>query len=437
MEYTRENDISESQAIALVTSLMFNSSNELYKLGYPPQLGEKAVPRALPLLGYRAPVLEKSSYDINLWDNFMKLNPETRFVFVQWLDYMGQMRSRIYPAIEFDKMVNAGTRISIAQANTGTLQNDVVTSAVNTTGQIYVEPDLGSLRPAWKSPIPAATVMSCWCDVNGAPIKDCARCHLKTYLQTLRSEHSTNLLVGFEIECVFLKRNSEKGADPYLPLTTTHAWGTMSPEQWTKLLPIVLEISEALAAIGINLQALHSESHPAYEFILPPLPPIQATDTLYQTRQVIANIAESHGLRATLHPHPFPSSGSGAHTHISLNSSELDPNLLDKKESQFWAGVLAHLEAICAFALPEKESYDRIGEDHWSGGVWVAWGTQNREVPLRKAGESRWEIRCLDGFANMYLVLGAIVASGLLGMTEEMEMKLKDCPREFFLCLRS
>ncbi|QDS77963.1 hypothetical protein FKW77_001714 [Venturia effusa] len=428
VEYTRENDMSESRAIDLATALMFNSSNDLYNLGYPPRRGEKAAPRALPLVGQRAPRSREATYIIRLWEHFMKLHPETRFVFVQWLDYMGQMRSRIYPAIEFNNMVNAGTRISIAQGNTGTLQNDTVNVAVNTTGQIYVEPDLGSLRPAWKAPMPAATVMSRWCDVNGGSIKECARCYLQSCLQELHLDHSTHILVGFEIECVFLKRNPENIADPYLPLTTTHAWGTMSAEQWTNLLPIVLEISEALAAIGINLQAMHSESHPAYEFILPPLPPIEAVDTLYQTRQVIATIAESHGLRVTLHPHPTPSSGSGAHTHISLNSTELDTVVLDKKELQFWAGVLAHLQAICAFALPEKESYDRIAEDRWSGGVWVAWGTQNREVPLRKAGDRRWEVRCLDGFANMYLVLGAIVAAGLLGLKKEMEMVVKDCP---------
>lgn len=433
MEYVREKDLSENQAIAFATGLMFNSANELYKLKYPPQEGERtAISNSLPLLSFRGPISAESKYDIRLWNSFMKLNPDIRFVFVQWLDYMGQIRSRIYPAIEFNRMVNARTRISIAQGNTGTLQNDTVTSAVNTTGQIYVEPDLESLRPAWKAPFPAATIMSCWCDVNGQPIKECARCHLRTYLDEIQSQHSTNLLVGFEIECVFLKRNPETPSDPYLPLTNNHAWGTLSPEQWARLLPIVLEISEALAAIGIHLHGMHSESHPAYEFILPPLPPIQAIDTLYQTRQVIANVAESHGLRVTLHPHPIPVSGSGAHAHISLNSTSLTSDLLDTKELQFWAGVLAHLEAICAFALPEKESYTRIVEDHWSGGVWVAWGTQNREVPLRKSAERRWEVRCLDGFANMYLVFGAIVAAGLLGLREEMEMELKDCPREFY-----
>jgi glutamine synthetase len=60
--------------------------------------------------------------------------------------------------------------------------------------------------------------------------------------------------------------------------------------------------------------------------------------------------------------------------------------------------------------------------------VWIAWGTQNREVPLRKSAENRWEVRAIDGFANMYLVLGAIMVVGLRGMDEETEEVMKDCP---------
>ena len=84
-----------------------------------------------------------------------------------------------------------------------------------------------------------------------------------------------------------------------------------------------MEIADALQSIGIQIQAMHPESAPGqYEFILPPLPPVEAVDTLYQARQCIAMVAEQHGLRATLHPVPFPDAGgSGAHAHISLNPS--------------------------------------------------------------------------------------------------------------------
>jgi glutamine synthetase len=359
----------------------------------------------------------------------MQLHPETRYVFVQWLDYMGTIRLRILPVAEFTKLIDSNQRISIAQGNTGTLQDDTVTSAVNTTGQIYVEPDLASLRPTWHGPAPAATVFSSWRNAEGYSIKECPRGGLQILLDELSSQHSVDLLTGFEIEVTFLRRNPDDASDPYIPLTTNHAWGTMTPEQWSHGLPLLIEISDALASIGIQLQQFHAESGPGqYEFILPPLPPIQAIDMLYAARQVIAQVAESHGLRATLHPHSIVGTGTAAHAHISLNSTSLSPSTLDEKESHFWAGVLAHLESICALSLPEKESYERVVEDHWTGGVWVAWGTQNREVPLRKVGNRRWEVRCLDGFANMYLALGGIVGSGLLGLNEALEMEVKDCP---------
>jgi glutamine synthetase len=342
------------------------------------------------------------------------------------------MRTRILPVIEFTKLVDTNQRISIAQGNTGTLQNDTVTAAVNTTGQIYVEPDLASLRPTWHGPAPAATVFSSWHNSEGQPIKECPRGGLQILLDDLSSTDSITLLLGFEIEVTFLRRNPANPSDPYIPLTTNHAWGTMTPEQWTHGLPLLFEISEALATIGIQLQQFHAESGPGqYELILPPLPPLQAIDTLYATRQVITQVAESHNLRATLHPHSIPGTGTAAHAHISLNSKSLAPSTLDFKETQFWAGVLAHLESICAFSLPEKESYERVVEDHWTGGVWVAWGTQNREVPIRKAGERRWEVRCLDGCANMYLAMEAVVAAGLLGLKEGLEMTIKDCPSKF------
>jgi glutamine synthetase len=368
-------------------------------------------------------------YDSAAWRSFMQLHAETRFVFVQWLDYMGTMRTRILPVAEFTKLIDSNQRISISQGNTGTLQNDTVTSAVNTTGQIYVEPDLASLRPAWHGPAPAATVFSSWKNAEGLPIKECPRGGLQILLDNISSANSISLLVGFEIEVTFLRRNPENTSDRYIPLTTNHAWGTMTAEQWTHGLPLLFEISDALASTGIQLQQFHAESGPGqYEFILPPLPPVQAIDTLYAARQVISQVAESHALRATLHPHSIPGTGTAAHAHVSLNSTSLSHSSLDEKEVHFWAGVLAHLESICAFSLPEKESYERVVEDHWTGGVWVAWGTQNREVPLRKAGDRRWEIRNLDGCANMYLAIGAIVAAGVLGLKETLPMTMQDCP---------
>ena len=73
-----------------------------------------------------------------------------------------------------------------------------------------------------------------------------------------------------------------------------------------------------------------------------------------------------------------------------------------------------------------------MADDSWTGGTWIAWGSQNREVPLRRSEELRWEIRCLDGCANMYLALAAVFAVGLKGVKEGKEMSMKDCPSKLF-----
>lgn len=185
------------------------------------------------------------------------------------------------------------------------------------------------------------------------------------------------------------------------------------------------------------MQQFHSEAGAGqWEFVLPPAAPLAAIDTLYQARQIIAQIAETRGLRATLHPSPFSGVSTAAHAHVSLSTPgaagvEVPP---ENVESGFWAGVLHHLSAICAFTLPERDSYKRVADNSWTGGTYVAWGTQNRETPLRRIGDGRWEVRVIDGFANMFLAMSAVMGAGLLGLRKGWGVKElgKDCDCECF-----
>lgn len=456
VEYVQKGDLTPHQAIAMTKDILFNNSNNLYDLRYEAVFEEtiQEVPKQIaydqkstvqssyrpastppppsgPGLASRAATIDPSTarppspyspsfppppkvpkvYDIELFDKFEKQNPGVKFVYVQWLDYMATVRARIVPMKEFSRMIRTGQRIGISQGNTGTLQNDALTPVVNTTGQIYVEPDLRSLRRTHnKDPLPSATVLSYWRSESGDAIRECPRNNLATLINSLQYTHATTLLIGFEIEVTFLSRNRDNASQPYSPLTKTHAWGTLTPEQWLQL-PFLSEIVLALEEMGIEVQQFHAESGQGqYEFVLPPSPPLLAVDTLIQARQVIAQIASLHGLRATLHPKPFEGIGTAAHAHISLSPP-------DRDMSFFVGGVLAHLPAICAFTMPEAVSYGRVVDDHWTGGTWISWGTQNRETPLRRVTSGRWEIRCLDGLANMYFALSAIIAAGLLGLS--------------------
>lgn len=358
----------------------------------------------------------------------MVKHSEITFFQVQWLDYMATIRTRIFPQLEFIRLIHQQQRFGIARGNTGTLQNDNLTSAVNAQGLLMVEPDLSTLRPTHsKDPLSGALVTASFREENGEPSPACPRSNLERLTERFESDQGINFLAGFEIELVFLKRKTTE-TDAYEPSDTNHAWCTLTPEQATKTMPLLAEIVLELAKMDIHVQQFHSESGPGqYEIVLPPLPLVAAIDALIQARQVVFQISHAHNYRATLHPIPLNGIGSGQHAHISLSSSTLSEEELEQKELSFFASVLEHLPSICAFSLPNEISYERVKDDTWSGGTWCCWGTQNRETPLRRVTQGRWELRCLDGFANPYLALGAVLAAGLEGVEKAVKMKMADC----------
>jgi len=65
----------------------------------------------------------------------------------------------------------------------------------------------------------------------------------------------------------------------------------------------------------------------------------------------------------------------------------------------------------------------------WSGGTYAAWGVENREVPIRLSGARgnyHFELRCLDGTANAYIALAAILESGMKGIRDDIKLEVAD-----------
>jgi glutamine synthetase len=57
----------------------------------------------------------------------------------------------------------------------------------------------------------------------------------------------------------------------------------------------------------------------------------------------------------------------------------------------------------------------------------VTWGFQNREAPVRKIEAGHWEFKPLDGLANMYLAMAALLAGGYLGLDDDLPLTVKEC----------
>ncbi len=141
----------------------------------------------------------------------------------------------------------------------------------------------------------------------------------------------------------------------------------------------------------------------------------------------------------TLHPKPFARAcGTAAHAHLSIASSSASPHAGGGGASggdgddprvygAFYAGILRRLRSILAITYSNPASYERAVDGAWAGGRWVCWGTQNREAPLRKVAASHWELKCLDGLANPYFALAAVIGAGMRGVADGETLVWGDC----------
>ncbi|MDP6777858.1 MAG: type III glutamate--ammonia ligase [Candidatus Latescibacteria bacterium] len=146
--------------------------------------------------------------------------------------------------------------------------------------------------------------------------------------------------------------------------------------------------------------------------------------------------AEMHGLTATFMPKPFENlTGNGAHYHMSLWDPENKQNLfLDEKDEMglsrearwFMGGVLSHAHGLAAVCAPIVNSYKRLirGAPR-SGATWapvyVTYGGSNRTQMIRVPAPGRFENRIVDGAANPYLAIAALLAAGLDGIENKID----------------
>ena len=314
--------------------------------------------------------------------------------------------------------------VTIAQAGLGLLQNDTICPGFTATLVYNLYPIFQSLRVGSREGY--ATLQCEFQEESGAEVRTCPRTILRKQVERAAA-YEMNFLVGFEIEIVFMSIDVVNGGLEFGRSPVNHgghAWSTARALQQDKILDLLETIHTKLEIAGIDLEQFHPESCSGqYEFILGPLPPLEAVDTLLAAREIIYSAAANANMRATLYPKPLPTAaGSGCHTHISFTPV--------RYWESFYAGVLEHLQAIAAFTYSNEASYERVADGVWAGSTWITWGTQNREVPLRRIEGSHFEMKCVDGLCNAYLVLAAVIGAGVQGVLEEKALIMKDCTKD-------
>lgn len=412
--------------------ILFENANKVYQLGLSLPSADDEDSETISHVK-STPVVPAKQSALAVWDAFTRSHPAPDFVRLSWLDYTATPRMRMVPFRRFDRLVRSNSPLDtgIAKVCLGVLQNDHLVSGVPPTGEYRFHPDFSSLKAG---PVEGhANIYGTFREEDGSAVALCPRTQL-IRASKLAAEKGISYLVGFEIEFVLLRRRSEgdssTGSRFERPSNDGHAWSTSRYNSDPAIPKLLRDIVRDLDNAGIEVEQVHNESAPGqFELVLPAKAPLEAVDALLHTRETIAQRATEAGYKFTLHPKPFPGScGTASHVHLSLNTADGTGANDQSLYESFYAGVLGHMRAIAAFTYSHPSSYERVVDSAWAGGRWVTWGTQNRETPLRKIVGSHWELKCMDGLANPYLALSAVLLAGLSGIDNKKELVWGDCP---------
>ena len=195
-----------------------------------------------------------------------------------------------------------------------------------------------------------------------------------------------------------------------------------------------------LEKMGIPVEYSHHEKGPSqHEIDLRYADALSMADAVMTYKQVVKEIAMKHGVYASFMPKPMADApGNGMHVHQSLmdrsgNNVFFDPDdpsgyNLSATAKSYIAGLLKYAPEYTLVTNQYVNSYKRL-QPGGEAPTCISWGARNRSTLVRIPGyrpnsESacRVELRSPDPAANPYLAFAVMLAAGLAGIEEGLEL---------------
>ena len=351
-----------------------------------------------------------------------------QLVFVGTSDLSGHFRGKSFPAADWKARLARG--VGLAPTNIflsafGPIQMTVF----GTQGEVFMMPD-----PATKVFVPFEGSASEYFyigdiqSLDGTPWDFCPRQILRAALARLTRETGFTLLSTFEQEFTY----SGAGAQPQpYELDGLRRQGLYGEYLLAALRQAGVVPDSFLNEYGVG----------QYELTTVPAAGLRAADDAVIVRELAQAVAFRVGQRVSFAPIPEPNgTGNGTHIHYSFLDDAGHPTLhepglpygMSLLGSQFAAGILHHLPALCALTTPAVSSYYRLRPNRWAP-VNADIGNLDRGAALRicpltgRDPESRRrqfnvEFRVADAAASPYLALSALVHAGLDGIERKLKL---------------
>lgn len=198
--------------------------------------------------------------------------------------------------------------------------------------------------------------------------------------------------------------------------------------------PVMRDIRNKLYDAGIPIECSKGEAEAGQEEVNAKYSDALDTADMHAIIKLgVKEIAQAHGKSATfMAKYDHRRAGSSSHVHQSLFKDGQNafydhdaPHAMSKLMQQFLAGQLAHAREISYFLAPYINSYKRFCVGMFAP-TKAVWSLDNRTAGFRVCGEHTKGVRveCRIGGAdlNPYLACAALLAAGLDGIEQEMEL---------------
>lgn len=283
--------------------------------------------------------------------------------------------------------------------------------------------------------LPATAMVQCdlvWLDHS--PVVQSPRTILQKQLDRC-AEQGWDALAGTELEFIAFDTTYEAAADAaYRDLRPVNQYNVdYSILGTTRVEPLLRAIRNVMYDAGLDVEGAKGECNFGQHeigFLYADALTTADNHSVYKT--VAKEIAAEQGKSLTFMAKYNEREGSSCHIHLSLRGA--DGSLVfwdaDKKErtplyDSFVAGVLATAADFTLLYAPNINSYKRFAAGSFAPTA-VAWGNDNRTCAVRLVGHgggARMENRLPGADVNPYLALAAMLAGGLHGIEQGLELE--------------
>jgi glutamine synthetase len=359
-------------------------------------------------------------------------------VIVAFTDMQGRLQGkRLHAAYFVDVVIEHGAEgcnyLLGVDIEMNTVGGYAMTSWEKGYGDMEFQLDFDTIRVL--PHLPATAMIQCdlvWMDHT--PVVQSPRTILRHQLDRA-AEMGFVALSGTELEFIVFEDTFEAAwANGYRDLTPANQYNVdYSIVGTSRVEPLLRDIRNTMYAAGMDVEGAKGECNLGQHeigFLYDDALTTADNHAVYKT--AAKEIASLHGRSLTFMAKFNEREGNSCHIHLSLRGKDGEVVFWDQDAGtrtplydSFVAGVLATMSELTLFYAPNVNSYKRFTEGSFAP-TSVAWGTDNRTCAVRLVGSgagARMENRLPGGDVNPYLALAAMVAGGLHGIENGLELE--------------